>query len=146
MRIDAKPSTSSYRARMMRWLLWSVMFGLAGGALCAFSHNGGLIPINKNLWSLSYCLVTASIGFFIQAVLFFCVDLKNKWGGRPLYYAGQNALFIYVGSELLKRHFPLYWPLHAPTHTQLLVTHAATTLIWLAVGVALHRKRIFITI
>ncbi|XP_060807203.1 heparan-alpha-glucosaminide N-acetyltransferase [Amyelois transitella] len=134
------------RARIMRWVFWSIIFGVSGGALCLFTKNGGPIPINKNLWSLSYCLVTAGMAFFIQAVLYFVVDLKNRWGGRPLYYAGQNALFLYVGSELLKHHFPLMWHISAPTHAQLLATHAAAMLIWLAVGIALHRKRIFITL
>ncbi|KAF9420505.1 hypothetical protein HW555_003255 [Spodoptera exigua] len=134
------------RARIMRWVFWSIIFGVSGGALCMFSKNGGVIPVNKNLWSISYCLVTSSMAMFIQAVLYFIVDLKTKWGGRPLYYAGQNALFLYIGSELLKRHFPLHWALVAPTHAQLLATHAAAMLIWLAVGVALHRKRIFITL
>ncbi|KAJ0171377.1 hypothetical protein K1T71_012927 [Dendrolimus kikuchii] len=134
------------RARIMRWVFWSIMFGVIGGALSMFTKNGGPIPINKNLWSVSYCLVTSAMAFFIQAVLYFIVDLKNKWGGRPLYYAGQNALFLYIGSELLKRHFPLRWYIPAPTHAQLLATHAAAMLIWLAVGVALHRKRVFITL
>ncbi|XP_041974872.1 heparan-alpha-glucosaminide N-acetyltransferase-like [Aricia agestis] len=134
------------RARIMRWVFWSLVFGAAGGGLCGFSVSGGVIPINKNLWSLSYCLVTAAMAFLIQAVLYFFVDLKTKWGGRPLYYAGQNALFLYVGSVLLKKHFPLYIHLPAPTHSQLLAVHAAAALIWLAVAVALHRKRIFITL
>ena len=60
-----------------------------------FSKNGGVIPVNKNLWSLSYCLVTAAMAFFIQAVLYFLVDLKTKWGGRPLYYAGLLFFFIF---------------------------------------------------
>ncbi|XP_059055711.1 heparan-alpha-glucosaminide N-acetyltransferase-like [Achroia grisella] len=134
------------RARIMRWVFWSIMFGVIGGALCLFTKNGGPIPINKNLWSVSFCLVTSAMAFLIQAILYFVVDLKNKWGGRPLYYAGQNALFLYVGSELLRDHFPFKWYIPAPTHQQLLATHAAAMLIWLAVGVALHRKRIFITL
>ncbi|KAL4703821.1 hypothetical protein ACJJTC_019480 [Scirpophaga incertulas] len=77
------------RARILRWLFWSIVFGITGGALCDFSKNGGPIPVNKNLWSLSYCLVTAGMAFFLQAVLYFVVDLKTKWGGRPLYYAGE---------------------------------------------------------
>ncbi|CAG9570896.1 unnamed protein product [Danaus chrysippus] len=133
------------RARIMRWVFWSIMFGVVGGLLCKFS-DGGYIPVNKNLWSVSYCLVTSSMAFFIQAILYFVVDLKNKWGGRPLYYAGQNALFLYVGSELLKKHFPLHWHLPSPIHAQLLTANAAAALMWLAVAVALHRKRVFITL
>ncbi|XP_028168609.1 heparan-alpha-glucosaminide N-acetyltransferase-like [Ostrinia furnacalis] len=134
------------RARIMRWVFWSIIFAVTSGALCEFSKNGGPIPINKNLWSLSYCLATSSMALFLQALLYFVVDLKQKWGGRPLYYAGQNALFLYIGSELLKRHFPLHYAIPAPTHAQLLATHAAAMLIWLAVGVALYKKRVFITL
>ncbi|XP_026750425.1 heparan-alpha-glucosaminide N-acetyltransferase-like [Galleria mellonella] len=134
------------RARMMRWLLWALTFTMAGAALTLFTRNDGVIPINKNLWSLSYCLVTSSMAFVVQAMLYFVVDVKNKWGGRPLYYAGQNALFLYVGSELLKKHFPLTWYVAAPSHQQMLAAHSAAMLIWLAVGVVLHRKRIFITL
>ncbi|XP_026332744.1 heparan-alpha-glucosaminide N-acetyltransferase-like [Hyposmocoma kahamanoa] len=134
------------RARIMRWVFWSIILGVTGGALCMFSKNGGPIPINKNLWSLSFCLVTSSMALFIQAVLYFVVDLKNKWGGRPLYYAGQNALFLYIGSELLKKHFPLHYCFSAPTHAQLLAANAAAMLMWLAVGIALYKRRVFITL
>ncbi|CAG9792927.1 unnamed protein product [Diatraea saccharalis] len=134
------------RARIMRWVFWSIIFGVCGGGMCMFTKNGFAIPVNKNLWSLSYCLVTSSMALFMKALLYFIVDLKSKWGGRPLYYAGQNALFLYIGSELLKKHFPLLWYISAPTHAQLLATHAAAMLIWLAVGVALYKKRIFITL
>lgn len=85
----------SFRARIMRWVFWSVMFGVVGGLLCKFS-DGGYIPVNKNLWSVSYCLVTSSMAFFIQAILYFVVDLKNKWGGRPLYYAGRILFITYI--------------------------------------------------
>lgn len=134
------------RARIMRWMLWAILMGLLAGALCIFTQNMGPIPINKNLWSLSYCLATSAIAFFIQALLYFFIDLKKCWGGRPFYYAGQNSLIIYIGSELLKKHFPLHWPLAAPTHSQLLATHAATVLMWLAIAVALQRKRVFISL
>ncbi|XP_048484368.1 heparan-alpha-glucosaminide N-acetyltransferase [Plutella xylostella] len=134
------------RARIMRWVFYSIIFGLAGGGLCQFSKNGGPIPVNKNLWSVSYCLVTSSMAFFAQAVLYYVVDLKNRWGGRPFYYAGQNALVIYIGSELLKNHVLFNYKIPYPTHAQLLTTNTATAMIWLAIAIALHRKRIFITI
>ncbi|CAG9124516.1 unnamed protein product [Plutella xylostella] len=134
------------RARIMRWIFYSIIFGLAGGGLCQFSKNGGPIPVNKNLWSVSYCLVTSSMAFFAQAVLYYVVDLKNRWGGRPFYYAGQNALVIYIGSELLKNHVLFNYKIPYPTHAQLLTTNTATAMIWLAIAIALHRKRIFITI
>lgn len=92
-----------YRARIIRWVFWSVVFSVSGGALCLFTKNDGPIPINKNLWSLSYCLVTAGIAMFIQAALYYAVDLKTKWGGRPLYYAGEICIYF----ELVKSKYKL---------------------------------------
>lgn len=40
----------SHAQRVLRWLLWAVMCGLIGGALCGFSKENGVIPVNKNLW------------------------------------------------------------------------------------------------
>lgn len=39
-----------HKSRLLRWGLWAVITGLLGGALCEFKKEGGLIPINKNLW------------------------------------------------------------------------------------------------
>ncbi|KAL1516625.1 hypothetical protein ABEB36_000511 [Hypothenemus hampei] len=36
--------------RILRWLIWGVLLGVIGGALCGFSKEDGLIPLNKNLW------------------------------------------------------------------------------------------------
>lgn len=39
-----------WRSRVKRWLMWSVAFAVLGGALCGFSQDDGVIPINKNMW------------------------------------------------------------------------------------------------
>lgn len=39
-----------HKSRLFRWGLWALITGLTGGALCEFKKEGGLIPINKNLW------------------------------------------------------------------------------------------------
>lgn len=39
-----------WRARVKRWLLWTMVFAVIGGALCGFSKEDGLIPVNKNMW------------------------------------------------------------------------------------------------
>lgn len=33
-----------------RWIIWALITGLIGGALCEFTQDDGAIPINKNLW------------------------------------------------------------------------------------------------
>lgn len=37
----------STRARVVRWLVWGLLVGAVGTALCGFSRDGGLIPLNK---------------------------------------------------------------------------------------------------
>lgn len=39
-----------HKARLLRWIVWALITGLLGGALCEFKKEDGLIPINKNLW------------------------------------------------------------------------------------------------
>lgn len=39
-----------WRARVKRWLLWTLAFAMVGGALCGFSVEDGWIPVNKNMW------------------------------------------------------------------------------------------------
>ena len=36
--------------RITRWLAWGALCGLIAGGLCGFGKEGGLIPVNKNLW------------------------------------------------------------------------------------------------
>ncbi|CAB4066322.1 HGSNAT [Lepeophtheirus salmonis] len=49
-------------SRLWRWGIYCVTLGLFGGALTTFSLDGGVIPINKNLWSLSFFMITVSLG------------------------------------------------------------------------------------
>jgi len=31
-------------------IVWGLLLGVVGAALAEFKKNGGLIPLNKNLW------------------------------------------------------------------------------------------------
>ncbi|KAK6629837.1 hypothetical protein RUM43_003657 [Polyplax serrata] len=72
--------------RIKKWLLWGVITGLAAGFLCNWSRNDGIIPINKNLWSLSYVLASSSIAFFIMSAFYWVIDFTQTWSGFPLVY------------------------------------------------------------
>jgi heparan-alpha-glucosaminide N-acetyltransferase len=96
-----------YKARMLRWITWAVVLGLAGGLLCNFSQNGGVIPVNKNLWSLSFVLVTSSLAFVGLTICNLLIDVKNWWQGAPFIYPGMNAIIMYVGHSFL--HSTLPW-------------------------------------
>lgn len=81
-----------------------------------------------------------------QAILYVLIDMQSFWGGRPFYYAGRNALLLYMGSELMKKKFPFDWSLEYPSHMELLAMNALALILWLAIAVFLHRKNIILTI
>ena len=42
-----------------------------------------MIPINKNLWSLSYVLVAGGSGLLVLTALHLVVDVADLWNGAP---------------------------------------------------------------
>ena len=97
-----------HRARLVRWAAWSVLTGGLGALLCGASQDGGWVPLNKNLWSISFVLVTSSFAFILLAFLYVLIDLKRWWKGQPFFYAGMNSILLYcghqIGSQLFTRH------------------------------------------
>ena len=62
---------------------------LLGTALCEGEKNGGAIPLNKNLWSLSFILLMAGGGYLLLALCYLLVDVTHLWNGVPFKYPGQ---------------------------------------------------------
>jgi heparan-alpha-glucosaminide N-acetyltransferase len=99
---------SSSKARMARLGVQGLLWLTIGAALCGFSQHGGAIPVNKNLWSLSFVLVTAGFGCWVLAVLYWIVDHAKLWSGAPFKYTGMNSIVVYAGSEILEMYFPFH--------------------------------------
>lgn len=47
------------------YILHDVFEGVIGAVLCGGSQNGGWVPLNKNLWSISFVLVTSCFAFVL---------------------------------------------------------------------------------
>ena len=75
---------------------------LAGLALVATGLAWGMaFPINKNLWTSSYVLLTAGIGCALLAAIAWLVDARqSRWWTPILAVFGTNAITAYVGAEL----------------------------------------------
>lgn len=69
---------SDAKSRIYRWLSWAFLLGLCGGLLCSFSKEDGLIPVNKNLWSLSFVCITSCFAFIALTICYFLIDVKNN--------------------------------------------------------------------
>ena len=45
---------TSHVQRVPRMIVWGLVLSLVGAALAEFKKNGGMIPLNKNLWWVVY--------------------------------------------------------------------------------------------
>ncbi|XP_018335503.1 heparan-alpha-glucosaminide N-acetyltransferase [Agrilus planipennis] len=137
---------NGFKERVIRWCIWGILTGLMGGWLSNFSKNDGVIPVNKNLWSLSFVLVTASFAFFLEAFLFVVVDVTRKWGGRPFFYPGMNALILYIGHVVFKNTFPFSWIPTVATHGAYLGMNLWGTALWVVVAIVMYKRNIFVSV
>ncbi|ELT88879.1 hypothetical protein CAPTEDRAFT_26311, partial [Capitella teleta] len=106
-----------WKSRVSRWMCWSLVTGLVAGCLCKFSAEDGFIPINKNLWSLSYVMALASMAFLLLSVCFLAVDIFRVWSGAPFIYPGMNSIVIYLLHEILHWYFPVQFKV-GETHAE----------------------------
>ncbi|KAL4222015.1 hypothetical protein ACF0H5_018060 [Mactra antiquata] len=131
--------------RLIRLLVWSLITGAVGIALCNASKNDGIIPLNKNLWSVSFILITACFGYFLLAILYILVDVLKWWRGTPFIFAGMNPLVIYLCHDIFYRFFPINWQIEA-IHWKLLIKAVWDVIIWLILAFVLYCKKIFIAL
>jgi len=136
---------------------------LTGGGLLL----GHLEPINKQLWTMSYTVLTTGLALVCLAFSGWVIDVRGwrRWFDPAIVF-GSNALLAFVGSGLLARVLVLVkvtntegarvslktvlyggiWrPLAGPLNGSLLYA-LATTLLWWFVLWLLYRKQIFIKI
>ncbi|XP_048361785.1 heparan-alpha-glucosaminide N-acetyltransferase-like [Sphaerodactylus townsendi] len=132
---------------LKRFLIWAILLGILSAVLSKCTQNEGFIPINKNLWSLSYVTTLSSFSFVLLAIMFYVIDVKSWWGGQPFIFPGMNSIFVYVGHSLLGSYFPFKWEMKSPvTHIELLFQNLLGTSIWVVVAYLLYRKKFFLKI
>lgn len=135
--------------------------------MCNFSKEEGLIPINKNLFSLSYAFITGSSAFLVFIILFLIIEHWRLWGGSPFneigkhsvyfcnnimylkysYLSGQNSIMLYLGHNIFYNTLPWRWqPVNETSHTEYLVMDCWATIFWCAIALVMHKKNIFIVV
>ncbi|CAO2611741.1 Heparan-alpha-glucosaminide N-acetyltransferase [Lemmus lemmus] len=132
------------KAIVMRFAAWCCVLGLISVALTKLSANEGFIPINKNLWSISYVTTLSCFAFFILLVLYPLVDVKRLWTGTPFFYPGMNSILVYVGHKVFENYFPFRWKLEDDqSHKEHLIQNMAATAVWVLIAYILYKKKIF---
>jgi len=133
------------KSRILRWVIWGVVFGLIALGLCGASKNDGIIPINKNLWSVSFIFSMASTAFLLFSVIYFIVDVKKIWNGAPFIFVGRNPIIIYCAHELLGGRFPFGY-LTENTHASILACNIISVACWLLVAYRMYQLDFFVVI
>ncbi|MBA2628266.1 MAG: DUF5009 domain-containing protein [Gemmatimonadales bacterium] len=152
LRTEGNPGDKT--ATMFVWGLAAILTGVVWNAW---------FPINKNLWTSSYVLLTAGLALHVLAAMYWVIDVRGRtrWA-VPLEVFGSNALLVFVLSGLFARALSLWkvgsgvdrvsagryaydwfasWA--GPLNGSL--AYAVTfVLIWLAVMTVFHRKRWFV--
>ncbi|XP_073962689.1 heparan-alpha-glucosaminide N-acetyltransferase isoform X2 [Choristoneura fumiferana] len=137
----------SHKARVSRWLAWALVFALAGALLTGFSRDHGVLPINKNLWSMSFVLVTSAICLVLLSICYVFTDAWRLWGGGPFRAPGLNAIALYIGHSVCSNMFPFHWKVpNMETHAMQLVEALWGTALWVIIAHVMAKKKVFITL
>nr|XP_046268728.1 heparan-alpha-glucosaminide N-acetyltransferase isoform X2 [Scatophagus argus] len=132
------------RSIMSRFLIWSLLLGVISAALTRCSTDQGFIPVNKNLWSLSYVTTLACFAYVLFVLIYYTVDVKKWWSGAPFYYPGMNSILVYVGHEVFEEYFPFRWQMaNSQSHAEHLTQNLVATSCWVFISYVLYRKKIF---
>lgn len=135
--------------RIQRWCIWGGLLMAITFVLTYFSLDGGIIPINKNLWSLSFVTTTASLAFFLFSLIYYMADVRkigdDFW--TIFLYPGMNAIILYVGHEVLHSIWPFHFKFDVMnTHFILLLENCYTTVIWILISHYLYQNKIFYSV
>ncbi|XP_053533647.1 heparan-alpha-glucosaminide N-acetyltransferase [Ictalurus punctatus] len=132
------------RQIMTRFLVWGFVLGIISAVLTKCSRDHGFIPVNKNLWSLSYVTTLSCFAFVLLMVCYYTVDVKKWWSGAPFVYPGMNSILVYVGHEVFEDYFPFRWKMrNSQSHVEHLTQNLLAMCVWMLISYILYRKKIF---
>lgn len=138
---------TDWKSRVIRWLSWGTITGLLGLILCLFSQENGWIPMNKNLWSLSFLLVTSGLAFYLLSFLYVVIDVNKVWSGTPFFWSGMNAILMFVGHSITHKMLPWHWRVgDMNTHFVLLIAGFWNTIIWIFIAYVWYRRKFFYSV
>ncbi len=138
--------SSSIRRVCAHWIISGIICGGIGLILSEGGQSESWIPINKNLWSLSFVLVLSGLAFIILTILYLLVDVYKWFTGEPFLWLGMNSIVIYVGHEICSGSFPIQFQVEETTHAQLFAMHLYGVFCWTIIAGLMYRNKFFIAV
>ncbi len=125
------------------------------------------MPVNKQLWTSSYVLVTTGAGLHVLTVCYWLMDVRGwKAWAKPFVIFGSNAIFVYALSSLttstliglirfttadgpMSLWSTIYQNIHQPIFGDTLgslMFAVIYVLLWLSILSILYKKKVFVRI
>eukprot|EP01130_Rhizamoeba_saxonica_P010656 TRINITY_DN4387_c0_g1_i1.p1 TRINITY_DN4387_c0_g1~~TRINITY_DN4387_c0_g1_i1.p1 ORF type:complete len:541 (-),score=72.74 TRINITY_DN4387_c0_g1_i1:35-1657(-) len=133
------------KERYIRWLIWGVICGGVGLLLCKCKKDEGWIPLNRNLWSPSFVLVSAGICFISFILLYVVIESLTFWNGSPFRFLGVNSIMIYCGHIILKGYFPFSFHTQY-SHAGLMLSNFIGVACWFIIAFVAYRKELVFSV
>nr|WP_295774525.1 hypothetical protein [Rhodoferax sp.] len=125
------------------------LLGMGGGLVLAACLLHPFYPLNKSLWTGSFTLLTS--GFSVLLLLGFDLLLGQRPArlSKPLYWLGQNAILIYLGTSLAMWEFSVKslfggWIAVSPANLQPLLLALGLLLLQLLALRWLYQHKLFL--
>ncbi|CAF2506841.1 unnamed protein product [Rotaria sp. Silwood2] len=135
----------THTERLIRLFTWSILSTAIGVGLTAGTLDGGPMPLNKNLWTLSFSFFTGGLAFAGFSLMYIVIDMLHWWNATPFQYPGSNSILIYVSHLVFATYFPVQWVV-VNTHAAHLAMGLWGCIFWIIVAYILFKKRIFLVL
>ena len=137
--------STSVRHICTHWIISAIICGSIGLILSNGGSSNAWIPINKNLWSLSFVLIVASLGFIILTIFYLIIDIGKWLTGAPFVWLGMNSIAIYLLHLFYSGRFPVQIGIEN-THANLMAMHLYGVFFWTLISGIMYWKKVFIII
>lgn len=93
-------------------------------------------------------MVTSCFALVVLSVCYILIDVKKWWSGKPLLFAGMNAILMYIGHSMTGGNFPVRWELDSgrQTHFLALLYDVWGAAFWIFISYYLYKIKYFFVI
>ncbi|CAF4945907.1 unnamed protein product, partial [Rotaria sp. Silwood1] len=131
--------------RLIRLFAWGVFTIAIGVGLTSGTFIGGPMPLNKNLWTLSFSFFTAGLAFLGFSIMYILIDKLKCWNATPFQYPGTNSILIYIAHIVFATYFPVQW-IVVNTHAAHLAMALWGCIFWIIIAYIFFKKRVFLVL
>ena len=128
-----------------QWIVSGLICGSLGLLLSHGGQSESWIPINKNMWSLTFILVLSSLAFFILTIFYLLVDVYKIFTGAPWLWLGMNSIVVYCGHEICDGRFPIQFQVDE-THADKLALHVYGVMWWFLIAGLMYYNKVFVSV